>query len=772
MRKNHQLTYKKVETAIGKLITTAKKPTAGKLKKMLGAKASLSAIKEYLNKWKAKQKTQHEFIRITKLEEKEIKKMTREQLQQEMVHRTKDLEKSLSLVKATLESTADGILMVSKRGAIVDWNKRLAEMFNMPQDIVKSKDERRGLQHVMSLMSDPQTLIKQLEYLYDHPEIQGDMGETSLTDGRIIERYSQPHVVGKRIVGRVWSFRDVTKRKRAEAELRLRERAIEASTHGVMITDASPDNKILYVNPALTHITGYTKEELIGKNSLFLKAKEQTEIERLNLAFKEKREDQAEFQAYRKNGNMFWSEMHIAPVRDPDGDINHFVGIMVDITDRKHMEEQLIHQATHDFLTDLPNRALLLDRIQQAILNANRTKTIVGILFIDLDRFKLVNDSLGHDMGDKLLNAVAERLRKSVRDSDTVARLGGDEFVIVSQFLETADNLVPLAQKLLHTIAEPIKLIGNELNITTSIGISFYPHDAKDVNDLLKNADTAMYQAKDLGRNNFQFYTTEMNKRVRHRLQLENSLRMAQEKNEFECYYQPCLDLQSGKVLGVEALLRWHHPDLGDISPVEFIPLAEEIGLIVPIGNMVLRAACLQQKSWLKQGITLKIAVNASGKQLQQDNFVETVAKIMKETGIDPKYLEIELTESVLLDNITKTLKTLKELHEIGVNIVIDDFGTGYSSLSYLSQLPVNKLKIDKSFITHLPDNENDKVVALTIIGLAKNLKIKVLAEGVETVEQADFLRKNGCDEVQGFYYGRPVNKAALTQWAIERMKP
>lgn len=771
MQKKDKITYKKVEKMIGKLITTAQKPTVQKLKKILGQKTSELEIKTYLSKWKDKQKLQHEFIRITKIKEKDINKMTREQLKEEMVHRTKDLEKSLSLVKATLESTADGILMVSKRGAIVDWNHQLAEIFNMPADIVKSKDERRGLQHVLNMTYDPQALINQLEYLYDHPEIQGDMGEMPIKNGHIIARYSQPHIVGKRIVGRVWSFRDVTERKRAEEELRLRERAIEASTHGVMITEAKPSYKILYVNPALTQITGYSKEELMGKDGLFLKAKEQTEIERLSLALKEQREDQAEFQAYRKDGKTFWSEMHIAPVRDPEGDINHFVAIMVDISERKKMEEQLIHQATHDFLTDLPNRALLLDRIQQAIINANRAKTIVGILFIDLDRFKLVNDSLGHDMGDKLLNCVSNRLVKSVRDSDTVARLGGDEFVIVSQFLQNEDSLVPLAQKLLRVISEPIAINGNELNITGSMGISFYPNDAKDVEDLLRNADTAMYQAKDLGRNNFQFYTAEMNKRVQHRLVMEHAMRMALEKNELECYYQPCLDLQGGNVLGVEALLRWHHPEMGDISPAEFIPLAEEIGLIGPIGEMVLRTACLQQKAWLKQGIKLRMAVNVSGKQLKQDDFSMVVKKILKETAIDPKNLEIELTESVLLDNIDKTLDVLHELHKMGVNIVIDDFGTGYSSLSYLSQLPVNKIKIDKSFIANLIENANDKAIALTIIALAKNLKMKVLAEGVETIEQADFLRQNGCDEVQGFYYGRPVNKDDLTRWAIEKIQ-
>lgn len=771
MGKKSQLTYKKVEKAIGKLITTAQRPTLPKLKKIFGQKLSESEIKNYLDKWKEKQKTQLEFIRITKLKEKDIKKMTREQLQEEMVHRTKDLEKSLSLVKATLESTADGILMVSKRGAIVDWNHQLAEMFHMPADIVKSKDERRGLQHVLDMTYDPQGLIKQLEYLYDHPEIQGDMGEMPIKNGHIIARYSQPHIVGKRIVGRVWSFRDVTETRRAEEELRLRERAIEASTHGVMITEAKPSYKILYANPALAHITGYSKEELIGKDSLFLKAKEQTEIERLNLAFKEQREDQAEFQAYRKDGKAFWSEMHIAPVRDPEGDIKHFVGIMEDITERKKMEEQLVHQATHDFLTDLPNRALLLDRIQQAFLNANRANTIVGVLFIDLDRFKLVNDSLGHDMGDKLLNIIAERLRKSVRESDTVARLGGDEFVVISQFLHSPDNLVPLAQKIIQVVSEPVAINGNELNITTSIGLSSYPTDAQEVNDLLRNADTAMYQAKDLGRNNFQFFTSEMNKRVQHRLTLEHALRLALEKNQFECFYQPCLDLQTGEVLGVEALLRWHHPALGEISPVEFIPLAEEIGLINPIGNMVMRVACLQQKNWLKQGIKLRMAINVSGRQLKQDDFVATVKKIIAETAIEPKYLEIELTESVLLENIEKTQNTLKKLHEMGVNIVIDDFGTGYSSLSYLSRLPVNKLKIDKSFIVNLLDNENNKAIALSIIGLAKNLKLKVLAEGVETIEQANFLRQHGCDEVQGFYYGKPVNEKTLTQWAIEKMK-
>lgn len=686
-------------------------------------------------------------------------------LQVKIDKRTKELEYSLSLVRATLESTTDGILMVSIDGEIEDFNHRFIELLKVPQWVLDSKDQTVALKYMFSVIEEPKKLQAVMMDVIKHPEKQGDIGELRFKDGRIFERYSLPQRIGDKIVGRVWSFRDVTERRKTEEALRLRERAIEASTHGVVICEAKFPYEIIYINPAFEKITGFSKKDAYGKDILFFKDQDAdtAQIKRITLALSEHREVEADFISRSKSGHVFWNEMHIAPVYNAQDKVNHFVAIVVDITERKKMEEALLHQATHDALTDLPNRSLLYDRLKQNIIYAKRQHSILAILFLDLDHFKFTNDSMGHGAGDRQLKIVSDRLMSCVRETDTVARIGGDEFVIISTGHKQIEDVIPLAQKILRVISKPYTINDIQVNTTTSIGISIYPSDGSSVENLMKNADIAMYQAKEMGRNNFQFYTKEMNQHIIERLELETGLREAIKEQQFELYYQPLVNLSTQKMIGAEALIRWKKNNK-IIMPTKFISLAEEIGLIIPIGEWVLDTACRQAKEWQDRGLNLVIAVNISAKQLKQPDLVNSVKKIIKKHNIDPSLIELELTESAVMDNTEHNLRILLALKELGLKLVIDDFGTGYSSLSYLSRFPVNKLKIDRTFIKSISDSKNPVVLVQTIIAMAKNLKLKVLAEGIETEEQLKFLQKYNCDEGQGFYLHKPMNILALNK--------
>ncbi|GAB6059250.1 EAL domain-containing protein [Desulfonatronum parangueonense] len=431
------------------------------------------------------------------------------------------------------------------------------------------------------------------------------------------------------------------------------------------------------------------------------------------------------------------------------------------ITERK--QAHLYYLAHYDALTGLPNRLLFRDRLLQACNSADRNGHMVALLFLDLDRFKLINDTLGHGVGDLLLKKVAALLRESIRKKDTVARLGGDEFTIILDDVDSMQNVALVAQKILHFIAQPFILEGNEVVVTTSIGLAFYPTDARDAEELQKNADAAMYHAKGSGKNNFQFYTAKMNELIANRLSLENKLRRAVEENQLLLHYQPQVELSTGRVVGVEALLRWNHPVEGFIPPLAFIPLAEELGLMASIGEFVLREACMQNKRWQDQGIYVCMAVNLAGWQLEQPDFAETVGRILRDTGLDPRCLELELTEKVLMKNIDQALRTLNELGKMGVLAAIDDFGTGYSSLSYLLNLPIDTLKIDKCFIQSIGRQEDGATIATAVIALARSLKLSVVAEGVETEEQRQFLSEQGCDFIQGYLFSRPMAAPDLT---------
>ncbi|MBI4996734.1 MAG: EAL domain-containing protein [Rhodocyclales bacterium] len=557
------------------------------------------------------------------------------------------------------------------------------------------------------------------------------------------------------------ALREAAVRRRMEQELLLGRHAIDSSNDGIMITDSSlQDRPLIYVNSAFERITGYTSAEALGRNARFLLAgdMEQVGMEELRCALREQRTAKVVLRNYRKDGSLFWNELSLAPVHDEAGQVRHFVSIINDITERKDYEGQLEYQAGHDALTRLANRNLLADRLEQAIARAKRYKSMVAVMLLDLDRFKLVNDGLGHDVGDALLSIIAQRLTACVRSIDTVARLGGDEFVVVMTELDSELDVAPTARKLLGLVSQPMTIAEREIVATASLGIALYPKDAEHASALLRNADVAMYRAKELGRNSMQFYTAALNASTLARLELDTALRRALERDEFVLYYQPKVELQRGQVIGAEALIRWHHPQLGMVAPGDFIPIAEETGLIGPIGEWALDHAVAQLKAWQGEGLpNVCLAVNLSARQFQQENLAKVVAQALRLHDIDAQYLELEVTESAVMQDPAKTVDTLRELKRIGVHLALDDFGTGYSSLNYLKRFPIDSLKIDQSFVRDITTDPDDAAIALTVITLAHSLKLRVVAEGVETEAQLSILRRHRCDEIQGYYFSRPL---------------
>ncbi len=463
--------------------------------------------------------------------------------------------------------------------------------------------------------------------------------------------------------------------------------------------------------------------------------------------------------------HVYWFSINGEPLFDADGKFKGYRGTGKDITERKQAEARIQHMAHHDVLTGLPNRALLQDRLSQAIAYAERYAQPIWVVFIDLDRFKFVNDSLGHKAGDQLLNAMAQRLQSATRETDTVARLGGDEFVLVLPARSDEAMAGGILQRIMDSIAQPLAIAEQTFYLGCSMGVAIYPADGSSAEELIEHADIAMYRAKETGRNNFQFYTAAMNAGMLERLRLESALRSALERDEFVLHYQPQVDLQSGRVVGMEALIRWQHPQLGMVSPLRFISLAEETGLIVPIGAWVLRTACAQNQAWQQAGLgPLRIAVNLSARQFAQPGLAQSIGAALAESGLAPQYLDLELTESLVMTDVERTIEVLRELKALGLQLSIDDFGTGYSSLSYLKRFPIDVLKIDQSFVRDITHHPDDALIVMSIIALAHNLKLHVIAEGVETQEQLDYLQQHGCDEMQGYFFSRPVPAAEFEQ--------
>jgi diguanylate cyclase (GGDEF)-like protein/PAS domain S-box-containing protein len=558
----------------------------------------------------------------------------------ENLRQKEDLQDTLSVLSATLDSTADGILVVNRFGAIVSFNQRFAEMWRLPEEVLSSRDDNKALTFVLDQLEQPDDFLKKVRELYARPHAQS-VDQLYFKDGRVFERYSQPQSIGNNIVGRVWCFRDVTERKQSEAT-----------------------------------------------------------IERL---------------------------------------------------------------AYHDPLTGLPNRALFTDRLTVALAQARRAGGILATLLLDLDQFKLINDTLGHAAGDELLKQIGAELSALVREGDTVARAGGDEFTLLLTGLADTDAVSVIARRVLDTIRQPRILCDQEVRISASLGIANFPADGADVEALLRNADTAMYRAKQQGRDGFETYAPSMSAEIVNRVSLEADLRRALERKEFVVHYQPQIDRNTWHVTAVEALIRWQHPTRGLLPPGEFISLAEETGLIVPIGEWVLRAACRDNKAWQDSGLPpVTVSVNLSALQFQQADLVDMIDRVLRDTGMAPNLLELEITEGTMVQDPDFAAEVLRQARAMGVRVSIDDFGTGYSSLSYLKRFRIDRLKIDRSFVNDLTTDANDAAIATAVIVMAHSLGLRVVAEGVETEEQLRFLLDRGCDEFQGFLIGRPMPAAAL----------
>lgn len=551
----------------------------------------------------------------------------------------------------------------------------------------------------------------------------------------------------------------------AKEAQRLASFVFQYAQEGIMITDA--EGTILYVNPAFTAITGYTEEEVRGKNPRLLKSGRHDAFFYRQMWESVRRTGQwrGEIWNRRKNGEIYPEWLTISAIKNEKGRITHYVAVFTDITERKRYEEQIKHQALHDPLTDLPNRRLFHDRLAHAIREAKETQRKVAVLFLDLDRFKNINDTLGHILGDELLRHVAKRLSSCVPREGVLARIGGDEFAVLLPALTARAEAERVAKDIVDRFTQPIALGERSLYVSISVGISLYPDDGDDCPTLIKNADMAMYCAKEEGGNRYRFFTPGMRLETVQRWQLENGMRQALELGELQLVYQPQVEAQTGRMVGVEALLRWHHPEQGVMSPATFIPLAEETGFIVPIGDWVLRTACAQAKAWQEAGLPpIRVAVNLSARQFQEGRLEATVRRVLAETGLEPQFLELEITEGIMMTNHTQTVEQLHRLKALGVKVAIDDFGIGYSSLGYLKKFPIDTLKIDKSFIRDCTDVPEDAAIVKAVIALAKNLNIPVVAEGVENPRQLAFLCAEGCDVIQGYLYSPPVSAEEVAE--------
>ncbi|MCG8082932.1 MAG: EAL domain-containing protein, partial [Candidatus Thiodiazotropha taylori] len=559
---------------------------------------------------------------------------------------------------------------------------------------------------------------------------------------------------------------DVTAQKRAEDQLRMNATVFDTTAEGIMVTDE--ENRIKTVNPAFTRITGYSQEEVLGRTPNVLSSGRHSKsfYDDLWESVLHKGYWSGEIWNRRKDGSVFPEWLSISAIKGDHGIAKEFVAVFSDITKHKENEEQIRYQANYDALTGLPNRSLLSDRLNQAIAAAHREDWMLAVLFIDLDHFKVVNDTFGHVVGDELLQLVSARIKACLRESDTVARFGGDEFIILLQDVTEMDSVANVASNIIEHITRVFSLYGREIYIGASIGITVYPDDAVNADSLLRNADMAMYQAKERGRNTYQFFTASMQQHTLERRQLELDLRQAIKRDELEIYYQPVVNPLLNKVVSVEALLRWHHPHRGTVSPAIFIPVAEDSGQIGPIGEWVLKKSCQQLKRWHNAGFSdLKLAVNLSSRQRELGLEASFLLGVLAETNLSTDYITLEITESLLMRDTDEAMTWLSDFKALGVSLSVDDFGTGYSSLSYLKRFPVDTMKIDRSFVSDLPDDIEDATLVRTIVAMAQSLNLSLIAEGVETREQAEFLVETGCDNLQGFYYAKPMSAKELTIW-------
>jgi diguanylate cyclase (GGDEF)-like protein/PAS domain S-box-containing protein len=681
----------------------------------------------------------------------------------ERKHDEMRIEALLAEQGAILDNVMFGVLYVRERN-VVSANRRMEEMFGYAGGEVVGVPTAvffQSREQYERVLGEQYPRIVQGGYAGTEHLLRRRDGSLvwCLVSGHALDA-ERPHE------GSIWVFADITERKQAEEKLRLSATVLEHIADGVMVVDVH--GRIVATNPAFTQITGYTGIEAVGQHSSLTRSTRHDEAfyEHLWHDLADTGFWRGEIWNTRRNGELYLEWLTVSAVRDDDGAVTHYVGVFSDITDVKQSQEKLDHLAHHDALTALPNRLLFHDRLQHALARAAREEEQLAVLFIDLDRFKNVNDTLGHHVGDELLKQVAAALSSRLRDGDTLARLGGDEFIVLLENVDGEYGARHVADKLVAMFEQPFMVSDYELFVTCSVGVSLFPRDGADLNMLVRNADVAMYQAKARGRNGYQLYAPSMSGDGAMRLRLESLLRRAIEKNEIALAYQPQVEIDTGRLIGVEALVRWHNAELGTVSPARFIPLAEDIGFISQLGKWVLEEACRQMVRWRDAGFDVpKVAVNLSVRQFERGSIAGMVADVLAETGLEPGRLQLEVTESVIM-NTGDALVFINDLHRIGVGLAIDDFGTGYSSLAYLKQLPVQTLKIDRSFIKDISTDANDDAIAVAIIQLGKSMKLSVIAEGVENQEQAAFLLRHGCNRAQGYLYSRPVTaRELLDQW-------
>jgi len=677
------------------------------------------------------------------------------QLREDLENNQQVLLEERAVLRGIINSTPDLIFCKDPEGLYLRCNEAFEHFFDAPESEIKGKTDYDFVPPEMAEFfrnKDKSMLKTNSPQINEEAVIYPDGSEILLETLKTPLKNAAGNTLG--ILG---ISRNITQQRQSEDRLRITGQVFDSSNEGIFVTDL--DNNIIEINHAFSKITGYCKDEVIGKSPRLLSSGLQSAdfYKQLWQAVNTGGSWSGEILNRRKNGETYHQSLSISTIKNEQGEIQKHIAVMADINESKKAQEHIQFLAQHDVLTGLPNRALLTDRLQQAILTAERNSLHVAILYLDLDRFKFVNDSLGHDTGDALLIEVANRLTTKVREEDTVARTGGDEFTILL-LSSDAQGAAHVAKNLIDSISEPFKINDHELYVTLSVGISLYPENGDNGQTLRQKADTAMYRAKNSGRGQYQFFTEEMQTEMLRRIELENALRFALERNQFALVYQPQVDISTSKIIGCEALIRWKHSEKGYISPVDFIPIAEETGLINTVGDWVLSTATQQLKQWISRGYPdFVMAVNISGVQFSDPKLVTNIENHLKRHDIPAHNLEIEITESIAMKDIELTLKQLNEISTLGVLISLDDFGTGYSSLSYLKKFPINKLKIDQSFIFDMLKDKDSESIVDTVISLAKSLGLESIAEGVETKEHMDSLKSKGCNQIQGYYFSKPI---------------
>jgi len=677
-----------------------------------------------------------------------------------------ELEKLVAELRATLESTADGILVTDLDGGIRGYNQRFAELWALPQDLMTKRDDTAVYTWMAQNVADAAGYAARLAAIARTPLLE-TADVLVLRSGSVLERVTLPQYARGRPIGRVYSYRDITQRLADEARLQLAAKVFEASLDAIFVTN--PEFTVVAVNPGCERLTGFARTTLIGKTSDdILTGSISHEHFTEQLRARLDTDGFWEGEAWHRNHHGATLPCHASLVRvtDETGSVLNYIGFFKDLSETISARKRIEELAYTDALTGLPNRLMLAERLDFAIRLADRDQTGFALLFLDLDRFKHINDSLGHMFGDRVLIEVSERIKDCLRQVDTAARLGGDEFLVLLHKIDTRGAEIT-ARRILDRLSQPFQIDDMSFTVTCSIGIALFPEDGRTMDDLIKNADSAMYHVKERGRADFRFYQRQMNVGLLSRMKLDHAMRQALANNGFRLHYQPQVSLGDNAIFGAEALIRWRDEELGEISPVQFIPIAEESGVIIGIGNWVMREAVRQCAHWNAKGLSLVMAVNVSALQFQQTDFVAGVANTLREFALPPALLELELTESILIQDIDETMKRLEALAALGVRLAIDDFGTGYSSLSYLKRFPIHKLKIDRSFVNDLPDDESDAAIVNAIIHMAGALRLKVIAEGVETELQRDFLVAAGCNEYQGYMCAPALDPIAFEELAI-----